>query len=347
VPLTPIALSATGTASFTTSTLALGTHNVTASYAGALDFYPAADSPVFKQQIVPPPTISAVTSSLNPSAIGDKVTFTASVTGASGSVSGTVNFRDGNVAFATGPIVQKGGQYVAQATISTLSFGSHSITAAYSGDGSNSASVSPVYIQQVNYPLMQAPPGYRITVTPSPVVMGVGQTVDLTVTVAAVSGFSQAVTLSCSDLPTESTCTFGETVIPAGGGSTTLSFSTMAPHDCGSSVPYFTGQAALRRGGSGVRYAAPFMAGLLVLVLPRRRRITRWMRPLLALAFACGLLALNGCGGNCTDFGTPPGGYTLKVNGTSSVHTNGTGAPSATDPTAVNVSTSIAISVKL
>jgi hypothetical protein len=71
------------------------------------------------------------------------------------------------------------------------------------------------------------------------------------------------------------------------------------------------------------------------------------MRPLLALVFACGLLTLNGCGGNCTDFGTPPGGYTLKVNGTSSANGTGTGASSATDPTAVNVTTSVAISVKL
>jgi hypothetical protein len=350
VPLTPINLNATGTASFTTSTLALGTHNITASYAGALDFYSAADSPVFKQQIVPPPTVSAVTSSLNPSAIGDNVTFTASVAPAAGTtaaLSGTVVFRDGNIAFATQPIVQKGGQYVAQATTSALGFGSHSITAAYSGDGSNSASVSPPFVQQVNYPLTQAPPGYRITVTPSPVAMGVGQTVDLAVTVTPVNGFSQPVTLSCGNLPTESACTFGETVIPSGGGSTTLSFSTMAPHDCGSSIPYFTGQASLHHPDSTVRYAVPLLAGLLVLILPRRRRITRWMRPLFALAFACGLLTLNGCGGNCTDFGTPPGGYTLKVNGTSSANATGTGASSATDQTAVNVTTSVAISVKL
>ena len=56
--LTPLELNAASTASFTTSTLALGTHNITAVLTpGALDFYPAADSQVFKQQIVPPPTV--------------------------------------------------------------------------------------------------------------------------------------------------------------------------------------------------------------------------------------------------------------------------------------------------
>jgi hypothetical protein len=220
--LAPAALDATGTASFTTANLALGTHNITASYAGALDFFPAANAGPFSQQIVPPATTAVVTSSLNPSTLGDKVTFTASITNAAGFIgtpSGSVIFRDGNVNFATAPIVQKGGQNVSQATVSTLAAGSHSITAAYSGDGTSGASVSPVYIQQqVNYPLTLAPPGYRITVTPSPVVLGVGQTIQLTVTVTAVSGFSEPVTLSCSNLPNESACTFDDTVIPAGGG---------------------------------------------------------------------------------------------------------------------------------
>ena len=346
--LVPMTLDANGRASFPTTSLTIGTHDITASYAGALDFYPAADARLSPPQvIVPPATTTTVASSLNPSALGDKVTFTASIANAAGfaaSPSGSAAFRDGNVTFATGPVAQKGGQSVAQTTISTLATGSHSITAAYSGDGSNSPSVSPTLVQQVNYPLTLAPPGYRITVTPSPVALGVGQTADLTVTVTAISGFSAPVTLNCSDLPNESACTFGENVIPAGGGSTTLAFSTMAPHDCGSTVPYFIGTASLHRPASlGARCAVPALAGVLLLVLPRRFRMTRWMRPMLAVVFAGGLLTLAGCGGHCTDFGTPPGGYTFKVNGTASP----TGTSTASDPGAVNVTTSVAVSVKL
>jgi hypothetical protein len=128
-----------------------------------------------------------------------------------------------------------------------------------------------------------------------------------------------------------------------------LAFSTMAPHDCGSSVPYFTGSASLRHPASlAVRYATPLLAGLFLLALPRGSRIVRRMRYLLALLFACGLLTLGGCGGHCTDFGTPPGGYTFKVNGTASTANPvaGTGS-SATDAGAVNVTTSVAVSVKL
>lgn len=349
VPLDPINLDATGVASFTTSTLALGTHNITASYAGSQDFYAAGETPIFRQQIVPPPTATTVTSSLNPSALGDRVTFTAAIAntgGFTGGLSGTVTFRDGVVAFSTSPVVEKGSQFVALGSTAALAAGSHNITATYSGDGSSAASVSPAYVQQVNYPLAPTPPGYRITVAPSPLVIGVGQTANLTVTVTPISGFSQAVTLSCTDLPNESTCTFGNAVIQAGGGETTLSFSTMAPHDCGSTTPYFTGSASLHRPASpAMRYGATLLAGVFLLLLPRRR--ARWTLPLLGLGFACGLLALNGCGGNCTDFGTNPGSYTFKVNGTTSATPVAGSGTTTSDPGAVNVTTSVAVSVKL
>lgn len=348
VALDPVDLDATGKASFTTSTLALGTHNIVASYAGSENFYPAANTPIFKQQIVPPATTTTVTSSLNPSSIGDTVTFTARIGTAAGFVgtpSGLVIFRDGKVAFGTYPVALKGGQYLAQAAISTLAFGSHSITAVYSGDGSTSPSTSPVYIQQVNYPLTQAPPGYRISVTPSPVMVGAGQTASLTVAVTPFSGFSQPVRLSCTSLPNEAACTFGDPSIPAGGGSTTLSLSTTAQHDCSVDASTVAGQTPQHRsGGKGLRYAAPMLAGVFLLLLPRGSRRSRWMRPLLIFAMTFSLLSIIGCGaGYCVD-GTPPGGYTFKVNGTTS--SKPVTASSATEPGAVNVMTSVALSVK-
>jgi len=51
-----------------------------------------------------------------------------------------------------------------------------------------------------------------------------------------------------------------------------------------------------------------------VLFLPfRRRRGTRGL--LIALVAICGMGALTGCG-TCTDLGTRPGTYTIKVIGT-------------------------------
>jgi hypothetical protein len=352
--LPAVALDATGAASFTTSTLSLGMHTITAFYGGATDFLPASEAATFKQQIVPPATVTTIASSLNPSNAGDKVTFTSTVATTSvlgAAPTGAVTFKDGTASFATVLVSAKGAQNVAQATISTLGAGTHSITAIYSGDSATSASVSPVLVQQVDYPLTMPPPGYTIRVTPVPVVLGTGQTAHLTVTVTPVSGFAGAVTLSCSNLPNESACTFGEATIPAGGGTTTLALSTMAPHDCGSNVPYGGFGAALQPLSLGfgkiVAFGGPALAGVLLL-LPRKRGSSSQMRCLLVLAMVCALAGLSGCGGNCTDFGTSPGSYSFKVNGAVPNATPVTtgGAPTAGGTATPNVTTSVALTVK-
>lgn len=352
-----VALDGTGTAKFSTSTLTLGMHTITAAYAGATDFLPAEDASI-KQQIVPPATMTTIASSLNPSNLGDNVTFTSSVSTAAPGITptGAVTFKDGTASFATVLVTPKGGQNIAQTTISTLGAGTHSITAIYAGDAATSASVSPVLVQQVDYPLTVPPPGYTVTVTPSPVVLVTGQTAHLIVTVTPVSGFLGAVTLTCSNLPNESVCTFGEKTIPAGGGTTTLALSTMSPHDCGSNVPYGGFGAALRRpapgGGAGkaLGYTGTALGGVLLLVLPRRRRgWSSLIKGLLLLAVVCEIAGLSGCGGNCTDFGTSPGSYTFKVNGAAvnaTPVTTGT-TPGAGETATPDVSTSVALKINL
>jgi hypothetical protein len=82
------------TATFTTATLTTGSHSITANYAGNAS-YAASTSPALTQTVnAPPPatTTTAVTSSNNPSTFGQSVTFTATVTTASGTPTGTVTF---------------------------------------------------------------------------------------------------------------------------------------------------------------------------------------------------------------------------------------------------------------
>jgi hypothetical protein len=93
-------------------------------------------------------TNTALTSSLNPSQVGQSVTFTATVTSSSGTPTGSVTFLDGATVLAT--VGLSGG--VATFTTSTLTLGSHSITASYSGSATLAASVSPVLNQAVNTP---------------------------------------------------------------------------------------------------------------------------------------------------------------------------------------------------
>ena len=84
-------------------------------------------------------TTTAVTSSLNPSTVGQAVTFTATVTGLAGSppLTGSVTFTDGATTLGT-VTLSAGGQ--ATLTTSALAFGPHTITASYSGDASHAAS---------------------------------------------------------------------------------------------------------------------------------------------------------------------------------------------------------------
>ncbi|PYU78148.1 MAG: hypothetical protein DMG51_19250 [Acidobacteria bacterium] len=87
-------------------------------------------------------------SSLNPSALGQAVTFTAMVKPAAGSgtPTGTVTFNDG--ATVLGPGTLSGG--TATLTTSGLGAGVHSITAVYGGDANFANSTSPVLMQTVN-----------------------------------------------------------------------------------------------------------------------------------------------------------------------------------------------------
>jgi hypothetical protein len=89
---------------------------------------------------------TSVSSSMNPSGLGQAVTFTATVKPAtSGTPTGTVTFKDGTTTLGTGTL--SGGK--ATFTTSALALGSHSITASYGGDANFTASTSATLTQTV------------------------------------------------------------------------------------------------------------------------------------------------------------------------------------------------------
>ena len=88
---------------------------------------------------------------MNPSVLGRSVTFTASVTGDDGSPTGTVVFTVDGTAQASVPLSHFGGLAgLASYTTASLSIGSHTITAAYSGDGKFPPSASTPLTEAVN-----------------------------------------------------------------------------------------------------------------------------------------------------------------------------------------------------
>jgi len=100
--------------------------------------------------MLPSPTTTTLSSSLNPSALDQAVTFTATISPnvAGGSTAtGLVTFMDGNTALGTAKLNASG---TATFTIATLSGGQNSITAGYGGDANFTASSSAPLIQTVD-----------------------------------------------------------------------------------------------------------------------------------------------------------------------------------------------------
>ncbi|NTU74214.1 hypothetical protein HGB07_08825, partial [Candidatus Roizmanbacteria bacterium] len=91
-------------------------------------------------------TTTTLTSSKNPSTPGQSVTLTAKVSTSSGTPTGTVTFKDGTTTLGTGSL--SSGQ--AKFTTTSLSAGTHSITAVYGGSTGYLTSTSSTLKQVVN-----------------------------------------------------------------------------------------------------------------------------------------------------------------------------------------------------
>jgi hypothetical protein len=136
-----------GKAAFTTAALTVGTHSITAVYSGDANFA-GSTSPALSQVVKQAATTTSVVSSMNPSAGGQPVTFTATVTATtSGTPTGSVQFNDGGTLLGISALV--GGK--ATFTTNGLAFGPHSITTVYTGSVDYLGSTSPVLTQQVNW----------------------------------------------------------------------------------------------------------------------------------------------------------------------------------------------------
>ncbi len=139
-----------GVAALSTSALSVGSHTITAVYEGDNNF--AFSISTATQTVQRDSSTTTVTTSANSPNLGQTVTFTATVTAnstGSGTPTGNVDFYDtttstdltpGGVALSSG---------TATFSTTTLSVGSHTIKATYSGDGNfltSNASTSPVTI---------------------------------------------------------------------------------------------------------------------------------------------------------------------------------------------------------
>lgn len=163
---------------------------------------------------------------------------------------------------------------------------------------------------------------YSLSASPSLNTVVAGQVAVYTVSIAAVNGFSNAVSLSCSSgLPGAATCSFSPTSItPGGSGATsTLTITTTANTKTGSALPMRP--TGLPPGGAG-RLAwgllVLLLAGLAAIaLLTRRKEAWLFLALFLALLMAgCNLGYYGFIGSNPAPLGSASGVYNVTISGT-------------------------------
>jgi hypothetical protein len=136
-----------GIASFSDAILGVAMHHITAVYSGDSTFATSTSSVL--TQTVGKDSAKVTLSPASTATVDEPVTFTATVAATTHTPArpgGTVTFMDGSTILGTGTITNG----IATFSTRSLTVGSHSITAVYSGDGTFTTATSPAVTQVVN-----------------------------------------------------------------------------------------------------------------------------------------------------------------------------------------------------
>jgi hypothetical protein len=271
-------------------------------------------------------SVNTLGTSANPVAVGQSVTFTATIAakvrGVSAVPSGTVTFFDGSTSL--GGVTLTGG--VAHLATSSLAIGTHSISAQYGGDYNFHSSTSALLSEVVT-----GTPDFALAANPTTLTVNAGTPAAYAFTVTPSNGYNGTVSFACTGtLPTKTTCAFSPTSVSPTSGTyppSTLTLSTtaaiasyVAPVRPNSKPTLPTLWASLS--GFGV-------FGLVLAGIGKKRN--RGMGIVLGVLLVVMALTMFGCGGSSSTNtggnpgipGTPAGNYTVTVTATGT----GTGTP--------------------
>jgi len=302
-----------------------GTHALSATYSGDISYNPVTTAVTDTVMVSPATTATATVPSTSKVTSGTPLTLTATITSQSNSVvgpSGTVTFSDGGTQIGSPvSVVPAGASALAFAsgtaalTWTFSSTGSHSITAAYSGD-TNYATSSATAIT------ITVTPSGSFTIGGGNVTTTAGNSGTSTITVTPTGGFMSNVNVTCpaAGLPPGVTCSpnplainvtgtaavTGSLTVAVAAPSTTLTASA-APAD---HILYAAGTIP-PGGGKGLwtLSAGTGLAALVLLFLPGRKRY----RVALGLGLVCVLGFALGCGGYGGGGGGGPVATTTKI----------------------------------
>jgi sugar lactone lactonase YvrE len=218
----PVTLNGLGVATYATTTLAVGAHTITATFAPSAGSKYLPSPPSTLVQNVGEVTSTTLISSANPSVLGANVTLTATVTvsgGGSVALDGTVTFTDTTTGTVLGsPAVDATG--IIAISTASLAYGQHAITATYSGDATNGilGSTSAILKQDV-----QTPSTTTISSNLNPSTFG--DTVIFTVTVPTVG--TVAATGTVNILETGQAAPIGTVTLSGNPGTGTFTTSAL------------------------------------------------------------------------------------------------------------------------
>ncbi|MGA3345174.1 MAG: putative Ig domain-containing protein [Terracidiphilus sp.] len=304
--LATVPITSSGVATYSTNTLSVGAHSISADYGGDSNF--SASQSATLSLIVQASTTTALAISPSPAAAGQPVTFTATVaSAAAGTPSGSVTFQCLNYApgqSIVSPAISLNNGIASWTTTSLPAFDyNNCFTAIYSGDQNFLSSASPdesltVGDFQMNFSI------------PSSLTLFPGQSSTFTLTVTPSGGaYDGTVVFSSSGAPPEATVTFNPTVVTPGSSPVTVDVTITAPP--------LSAQARLAaRPLKGAPLLLAWLLPLLGLQKVRRKLRRTYSLLLLALFSLVGIGGLIACG-KSGFFDQPPKTYSIVLTGTS------------------------------
>ena len=306
------ALNASGVATFSTSTLTIGSHPITASFGGDSN-YSSSTSSVLAQVINKIPTTITITESTPAQLIKTGITFTANVTASSPNATGTVTFLDGTTVLGTASLTSNGGVAVSLSTnanaallTSNLAMGAHQIVAVYSGDGTFAPSTSaPANDTVEDFTNTNSGPASQ-NIFP-------GATTSFNFSLAPISAttFLNEVTVTVTGLPAGSTYTFTPSTVAAGSGTTGVVLSVQTSSSL--SARNSPSQGTTSKNELSIALGMLSLLGLGTMRKLRKKIPRTLMLALLALGSLLPIAALSGCAGGY--FTLTPTTYTVTVTG--------------------------------
>jgi subtilase family serine protease len=315
---------ANGTAQFSTSSLALGTHLIFASYSGDANFNSGASAPINLTVVSNATPVVALVAQFDAvhfayapgSGLSFMVQLSASAFGPAptGTLSVLLDSSATPVWTATSS-AGAGSIITLNSAAAPFSLGTHNLTLTYSGDANWQSSTSSIVTVAI------ANPDFKLTATPTVSVVR-GGAAGVSVSSSAIAGLSGSLTLSCSGLPAETSYSFSP-ALPTVGSGAYLTITTTAPRAAS------LREAQPPRPGSWRASTVLMLGGVLLLSGARRKQRYRYV--VLSLLLAGFLIAGVGCGGGggsggggTPDPGTPVGTYTVTVTATSGALTHNT-----------------------